>query len=289
MHNVVVIGGYGAVGRTVWTELADHVPGRVFAAGRNVKKAETFSQETGGPVWPLKLDIANPSAAKALECARMVVACAEPGDASFAREVLERGIHYVDISASYAYLQQVERLDALARRRGATAVLSVGLSPGLTNLLARHCIDALGDELRKLDIFVLLGVGEAHGEAGVRWTIENLDKRFEVPGVSGAVGSFEEPRKTVFPGYGARTAYRFDFADQHILARTLGVEKVATRVCFDPAAAAHLLALAKRAGVLRTRRGPRDRGGCRPRCRATAHLTFVGARGVPHRAALRSG
>src|SRR5215211_60217 len=94
-------GGYGAVGRTVWTELADHFPGRVFAAGRNVKKAETFSQETGGPVWPLKLDIANPSAAKALECARMVVACAEPGDASFAREVLERGIHYVDISASY--------------------------------------------------------------------------------------------------------------------------------------------------------------------------------------------
>src|SRR5215207_8752100 len=256
--SVVVIGGYGAVGRTVCTVLADHVPGRVFAVGRNVKKAETFSQETGGRVWPLKLDIANPSAAaKALEGARVVVACAEPGDASFAREVLERGIHYVDVSASHAYLREVERLDALARRRGATAVLSVGLSPGLTNLLARHCIDALGDELRKLDIFVLLGLGDAHGEAAVRWTVENLDKRFEVPGVPGVVGSLGEPKRTVFPGYGARTAYRFDFADQHVLARTLGVEKVATRVCFDPAAATRLLALAKRAGVFRALRGPR--------------------------------
>jgi saccharopine dehydrogenase (NAD+, L-lysine forming) len=118
MHSVVVIGGYGAVGRTVCTELADHIPSRVFAAGRNVKKAESFSQETGGRVWPLKLDIANPSAAaKALEGAEVVVVCGEPGDASFARVVLERGIHYVDVSASYAYLQQVERLDALARRR----------------------------------------------------------------------------------------------------------------------------------------------------------------------------
>jgi saccharopine dehydrogenase (NAD+, L-lysine-forming) len=256
----VVIGGYGAVGRTVCTELADHVPVRVFAAGRNVKKAETFSQETGGRVWPLELDIANPSAAaKVLEGARVVVACVEPGDAAFAREVLERGIHYVDISASYAYLQQVERLDALARRWGATAVLSVGLSPGLTNLLARHCIDALGDELRSLDIFVLLGLGEAHGEAAVRWTIENLNKRFEVPGVIGAVCSLEEPKKTVFSGYGARTCYRFDFADQHVLARTLGVERVATRVCFDPAAATRLLALAKRTGVLCALRGPRER------------------------------
>ena len=71
------------------------------------------------------------------------------------------------------------------------------------------------------------------------------------------VGSLGDPKKTVFPGYGARTAYRFDFADQHVLARTLGVEKVATRVCFDPAAATRLLALAKRAGVFRALRGPR--------------------------------
>src|SRR3712207_8858841 len=58
---IVVVGGYGAVGRTVCTELAARFPGRVFAAGRNIEKASSFSQETKGRVLPLRLDITDPS------------------------------------------------------------------------------------------------------------------------------------------------------------------------------------------------------------------------------------
>jgi hypothetical protein len=48
----------------------------------------------------------------------------------------------------------------------------------------------------------------------------------------------------MFPGgYGTRAAYRFDFADQHVLAHTLGVAQVATRLCFDSAALTRLLTL----------------------------------------------
>jgi len=75
----------------------------------------------------------------------------------------------VDVSASYAFLREVERLDALAREHRATGVLSVGLVPGLTNLLAKRCAQVL-DSVRSLDISVLLGLGGAHGEAAVRWT-----------------------------------------------------------------------------------------------------------------------
>jgi saccharopine dehydrogenase (NAD+, L-lysine-forming) len=210
---------------------------------------------TGGRVLPLELDFADlPNAARALDGVAVVVACAETGDAKrdagLARTCLERGIHYVDVSASYAFLNEIEKLDALAKRRAATAVLSVGLSPGLTNLLARHCVDALGDEPQNLDIFVMLGLGEAHGEAAIRWTVENLDKRFEAPGVPGTVCNLEDPKTTRFPGgYGRRRAYRFDFADQHVLARTLGTERVATRLCFDSRALTRLMALTKRAGA----------------------------------------
>jgi len=259
---IVVAGGYGAVGRTVCTELATRFPGHVFAAGRNLEKASSFSQETRGRVLPLELDITDPSAtAKRLDGAGVVVACAESGDATrdagLARAYLDRGIHYVDVSASYALLNEVEKLDALARRSAVTAVLSVGLAPGLTNLLARQCVDVLGDELRNIDISVLIGLGEAHGEAAVRWIVENLDKRFELPGF-GRVGSLEDPKKTFFSvPYGEHTCYRFDFADQHVLARTLGAERVATRLCFDSAAATHLLALAKQVGIFRALGGPR--------------------------------
>ena len=96
-------------------------------------------------------------------------------------------------------------------------------------------------------------MGEAHGEAAVRWTLGNLDKRFTAPGEGGPreVGSLEAPKATVFPGgYGRRVCYRFDFPDQHVVARTLGVESVATRLCLDPAWSTRLLSLLKRAGAL---------------------------------------
>src|SRR5918997_6032793 len=150
------------------------------------------------------------------------------------------------------YALDAEALDALARRRSATAVLSVGLVPGLTNLLARHCADSLGGELLGVDISVLLGLGEAPGKEGVRWVVENLDKRFEATGFPGTVGSLEDPKTTLFPGgYGRRATYRFDFSDQHVLARTLGAGRAATRLCFDSAAATRLLAVLKKTGALR--------------------------------------
>lgn len=260
---IVVVGGYGAVGRVVCETLADRFPGRVVAGGRSMARAEAFARSTGGRVRPRRLDPADSRALEeTLAGARVVVACAGRDDVDLARACLERGVHYVDVSASYPFLLGVERLAALARERGAAAVLSVGLAPGLTNLLARRCREALG-EVRSLDVAVLLGLGEAHGEAAVRWTVDNLDRRFAAPGPDGPreVESLTDPKATVFPGgYGRRVAYRFDFADQHVVARTLGIGDVATRLCLDPAWATRLLVLLKRAGAFRllARLGGRD-------------------------------
>lgn len=261
--NVVVLGGYGAVGKAACRVLGTRLPGRVLAAGRDRGKVEAISRETGGKVLSLRLDLDDPrEVGRALDGARVVVACAGQDDVGLARECLRRGVHYVNVSASYEFLAEIERLDGPARSTGATAVLSVGLAPGLTNLLAKRCVDVLGD-VRSLDLYVLIGLGESHGEAAVRWTVDNLDKRFAAPGAAGPreVGSLEDPKATVFPGgYGRRTCYRFNFPDQHIVSRTLGVEEVATRLCFDPAWSTRLLALLKRVGALRMLRcrGVRD-------------------------------
>ena len=157
---IVVVGGYGAVGRVAAAVPGAWYPGRVFAPGRDARKAGAFSRETGRQVLPPRLDLADArSIDAALDGARLAVVCAEQGNAGFARACLDRGVHYVDASASYAFLGRVERLDTLARGRGVTAVLSVGLAPGLTNLLARRCVDARG-AVRTLDISILLGPGE---------------------------------------------------------------------------------------------------------------------------------
>ena len=67
--------------------------------------------------------------------------CAELDNARVARARLERGIHYLDVSASHRLLTGIEASDGLARDRRATAILSVGLVPGVTNLLARYCVE----------------------------------------------------------------------------------------------------------------------------------------------------
>jgi saccharopine dehydrogenase (NAD+, L-lysine forming) len=69
----------------------------------------------------------------------LVVMCLDLPDTAFVRKRLQQGIHYIDISASYDLLSQIELLDLQAKQRNVTLVLSVGLAPGLTNLLTAHC------------------------------------------------------------------------------------------------------------------------------------------------------
>lgn len=57
--------------------------------------------------------------------------------------------------------------------------------------------------------------------------------------------------KTNFRGeLGHRSAYRYNFADQHTLPRTLNIPNVSTRLCFDVKTATAALAWMKRDGML---------------------------------------
>jgi YHS domain-containing protein/copper chaperone CopZ len=169
------------------------------------------------------------------------------------------------------------RLDSLARQHGAAAAISVGLAPGLTNLLAKHCVERLG-ALDTLDIGILLGLGEAHGAAAIRWTLERMGAPFTLwhDGVAMSVAGFDTARRLRFPGrYGWRRAYRFDFADQHIIAQTLGVPRVSTWLCFDSAAVTRAVALLGRVGALRALR----RASVRDRLAALLARVHVGSDG----------
>jgi saccharopine dehydrogenase (NAD+, L-lysine forming) len=217
-------------------------------------RAQALTRQTNGRVIPLELDVGDlAQTVQRLDDVRLVIMCLERENTALARACLERGIHYVDISASYAVLQAIEALDPVARANNATAVLSVGLTPGLTNLLARYFAD-LFDSVEQIDISVLLGLGEAHGADAIRWTLANADRRIAVQTPQGAqwVESFTDLLRVSFPhNAGSHRAYRFDFADQHVLRQTLGVPHVTTRLSFDSRVVTELLALLKRTGALR--------------------------------------
>lgn len=250
---ILIVGGYGTVGRMIAIELAELFPGRVIVAGRRYHKAEELAKSTGSKLIPMELDISDTKNTFTLpEDVRLVIMCLDSPDAAFAWNCLQRGVHYIDISADYSHLARIEALDSEARRNDATVVISVGLAPGLTNLLAAHCKSRL-EQLERADIFVLLGLGEVHGEAAIRWTIDNLNRKYSIreQGENKLVSSLGEGKRVRFPNESnSRMAYRFNFSDQRVIAQTLDIPSVSTWLCFDSALTTNLFALLKKTGML---------------------------------------
>jgi siroheme synthase (precorrin-2 oxidase/ferrochelatase) len=258
---ILIIGGYGQVGSDIATRLAPLFPDRVVIAGRNLEKAQAAATATGHGSSARIVDIFAASAADALTDVGLVMVCIDQTGTGFVETCLSRGINYLDISAEYNFLSRIEPLAPLARENGATAMLSVGTSPGLTNMLAARIKQQMPDATR-IDILLETGLGDQHGRAAVEWMFDNLDTEFEV---------MEAGRPKKVRGFGdkidfqlrkgdrARPAFRFNFSDQHAIARTLDLQGAATWVRFEHKFTTSLFALSSRAGLGRLLRRPRWR------------------------------
>ena len=252
-EHIVVVGGYGQVGQTVSRLLAERFPGKVYAAGRSLEKAELFSSATNGAVKPMLLDVSLLFSPEAMSRVSTVVMCLDQENTDFARLCLANGIHYMDVTAKAGFMAAMEELHEEAAAAGATAVLSVGLVPGMSNLLAADALAGM-DQADSVDIALMLGMGEAHGRAAIEWTVENMAQDFWAgTGTQRRqVSSFTSGKTFDFgERIGQKITYRFNFSDQHTLAGTLGVSPVATRLCFDSAFVTGLLFFMKKAGVLK--------------------------------------
>ncbi|RZS36437.1 hypothetical protein EV193_107118 [Herbihabitans rhizosphaerae] len=200
--NVLVLGGYGAVGAEIVAELRDSGD-TVLAAGRDPARADRVVDVT---------DLAGYR--DALSTVDVVVNACGAEDLALAEIAGEQGAAFVDITATSSYVEELERLEPRA-----PVLLSVGLAPGLTNLLAAEVhASAPGP----VDIVILLGAGEAHGDAAVRWAYGLLGKPLTDP-EGGRIRNYTKGKRFELPGFGRRTVYRADYSDQHALTRDLGV------------------------------------------------------------------
>ncbi len=260
-EDIIVIGGYGHVGGSISVRLAKKFPGRVVAAGRSLERAERFCLEHGGSIRPLRLSAYEQPDMTLLASAKLVVMCLDQTDTRFAEACLMAGIDYVDVSASGSFLTALELLNRMESGPLATAVLSVGLAPGLTNMLAKQAMQTL-TYTKAIDISIMLGLGDEHGKAAIEWTVDSLNSEYQVDagGQPRLVSSMTDGRVTNFGGrLGKRSAYRFPFSDQQTLPRTLGIPEAATRLCFDSRLSTRLLAALKRIGALKLLSRPRWR------------------------------
>jgi saccharopine dehydrogenase (NAD+, L-lysine forming) len=240
MSNAIfIIGGYGAVGTVITTTLALHHADQLMIGGRSKAKAEKLAAQLGADVRWRVLDATQAMDYDAiLDGIGYVVMCLDMPDNEFVRQCFQRGIHYVDISAEYPILSAIAELDSFARQQGTTAVLSVGLVPGLSNLIARHSLQFV-QPIDHFDTALLAGLGEKHGAAGSAWILNHM-----IDSTGMTHFQFRDP-------YGQKAVYRFAFSDQYTLTQTLPISSAATWLGFDSFIMTHLIGLARLSGLRR--------------------------------------
>lgn len=230
---MLIVGGYGAVGAVIAATLARSHGDQLIVAGRNAVRAATQASKLGRRVRWRVLDVAEPvNYDEALANVGLVVMCLDLPNLDFVRECFQRGIDYVDISAEYPILDAIAGLNGVAREHGATAVLSVGLVPGLSNLLARHSLRFV-EPIIHFDSAILAGLGEKHGVAGSTWILNHMT---DATGVR---------RMQFCAPYGQKPVHRFAFSDQYTLPQTLPIHEAATWLGFDSWAMTQLVGLAR--------------------------------------------
>lgn len=141
MKSVLVLGGAGGVGRYAVRVLRDDpVVDRIVVADRDLELCTAFCREQGPKVVPLALDVSDPSAlVAAMHDTDLVMSCVGPFfrfGVAVLSAAIEAGRSYVDICDDPEPTLAMLELDARARERGISALVGMGITPGVSNLLA---------------------------------------------------------------------------------------------------------------------------------------------------------
>lgn len=142
MKRVLILGGAGAIGRhAVGAALACSAAGHVIVADRDGTAAAAIAAQYPGRADPLALDLFDDAALHdAVGRADAVLNCAGPFYKTCLpalKAAIAQGRPYLDVCDGWDTTRDLMQLDAAARAAGIAAIIGLGGSPGITNLLAR--------------------------------------------------------------------------------------------------------------------------------------------------------
>lgn len=145
-----IILGCGLVGGLIAKDLAKDKDFQVTVADINEKKLDELTKETD--IRGIKADLSSSEAIRKIVAYQDIVIGAVPGFLGFnmLRSVIETGKNVVDISFMP---EDVLSLDELAKKKGVTAVVDMGVAPGMSHMIVGY-VDSLLDETESATILV---------------------------------------------------------------------------------------------------------------------------------------
>jgi len=152
MRAVVVLGGYGRLGRLCVHELAARTQAKLIVAGRSLQRAESLALSFGERARGLYVNAYDPrTLARALDGAGALVACCGGDQLVALQTALELRVPFVGLSPVGLEARSRARLAELAWRAQVPVVLSAGALPGLPGILAEALVRKL-PAIRRLRI-----------------------------------------------------------------------------------------------------------------------------------------
>jgi saccharopine dehydrogenase-like NADP-dependent oxidoreductase len=139
-RRILVTGGAGAMGRHACAVVADAPDMSLLVADRNEARAAELAASLGGDATTLALDITDAGALRSALAGVDVVLNTVGPFFRYGRPVLEaaieQGVHYLDITDDWEPTLDMLELHEAARSAGTTAIVGIGASPGISNMLA---------------------------------------------------------------------------------------------------------------------------------------------------------
>ncbi len=145
-----IVLGCGLVGGLIAKDLAKDKDFQVTVADIDEKKLDELTK--GTDIRGIKMDLSSSEAIKKIVAEQDIVIGAVPGFLGFnmLRSVIETGKNVVDISFMP---EDVLSLDELAKKKGVTAVVDMGVAPGMSHMIVGY-VDSLMDETESATILV---------------------------------------------------------------------------------------------------------------------------------------
>ncbi|UCC59661.1 MAG: saccharopine dehydrogenase NADP-binding domain-containing protein [Dehalococcoidia bacterium] len=263
MIKITVLGGCGVVGSiAVETLVSSGVFSEVVIADKEIERARKMADSLGKErASAVELDAANhQSINTAISGSSLVLNCVGPfyQYAPFIlKAVIDARINYIDVCDDMDATEKLLDMDEDARKAGITALIGMGSSPGVANVLVRFCAHSMLDQVEAVDIYHAHGGEQVEGPAVVKHRIHSM--KMDIPmfldGKFTTVGLFEDSGKALeenveFRDVGTYRVYAYPHPETITLPRYLkGVQRVTNLGLVLPPAYAELIKDMVRLGV----------------------------------------
>jgi saccharopine dehydrogenase (NAD+, L-lysine-forming) len=241
--------------------LTDHFDEVVIGELRTEQALALAESLSSGKVSVAEVDAEDPAGlARALKGSDVVLNCIGPFyrfGPPVLRAVIEAGIDYVDVCDDLDATQAMLELDGAARAAGVTALIGMGNSPGLANVLARFCAEEMLDHADAVDIHHAHGGEPEEGAGVIKHRIHAmtnpvplfLDGRFIEVMMLDEDG-LEHAEESEFREIGAFTVYPYPHPETVTVPKYLqGVKRVTNKGCVLPTSYFQLTMDAVRLGL----------------------------------------